>query len=180
MSSWWTTPENDSLAQGELLRDCMIPTVDSGPEEGKRPTIRYNKADCIIITQSCDLENKNLEDVILCLCQPIDELRTIAEKYNDKGHLEKIRKGEVFANCMLQPIDPEDGSEKSLIVDFKAIISLSQKMIRDHLSKSGHNRTCLNSPYTEHLSQAFAKFFMRVALPEPIESFKPSKKKHSR
>jgi len=37
------------------------------------------------------------------------------------------------------------------------------------LKQRGHSRFRLLPPYREHLSQAFARFFMRVGLPIPIE-----------
>lgn len=38
-------------------------------------------------------------------------------------------------------------------------------------------RLSLMSPYKEHLSQAFARFFMRVGLPIDISEFKKQDKK---
>jgi len=42
----------------------------------------------------------------------------------------------------------------------------------EQMAKSRGNRIRLCSPYKEHLAQAFAFLYMRVALPNPIDEFK--------
>lgn len=56
-------------------------------------------------------------------------------------------------------------------MDFREIHSLPIKYLQAHALKIG-NRWRLKSPYLEHFSQAFARFFMRVGLPSAIERFR--------
>jgi hypothetical protein len=56
-------------------------------------------------------------------------------------------------------------------VDFGHIVSLPLDYLADHAESLG-NRWRLRSPFLEHFSQAFARFFMRVGLPSDIPPFK--------
>ncbi len=66
--------------------------------------------------------------------------------------------------------DAGDG-RNALVVDFRQIYSLPVAYLRRHAGGLG-SRWRLQSPYREHFSQAFARFFMRVGLPTAIPSFK--------
>ena len=59
----------------------------------------------------------------------------------------------------------------SFVVDFREIHSLPFEYVLDFV-KTKSERPRLNSPFLEHLSQAFARFFMRVGLPTQIPRFK--------
>lgn len=58
----------------------------------------------------------------------------------------------------------------SLVVDFREIYSLPLAYLKLH-AKALDQRWRLNSPFLEHFSQAFARFFMRVGLPSSIQKF---------
>ena len=56
------------------------------------------------------------------------------------------------------------------IIVFKRIYTTPKETLEDFVEKVG-NRIRLLPPYREHLSQAFARYFMRVGLPEDIPRF---------
>jgi hypothetical protein len=56
------------------------------------------------------------------------------------------------------------------IVEFRRVYSLPIAYVRRHVRVASHLR--LLPPYREHLSQAFARFFMRVGLPMDIPPFR--------
>jgi hypothetical protein len=58
-----------------------------------------------------------------------------------------------------------------LVVDFRNVYSVSFDFLTEWVQRKGR-RLRLLSPYREHLSQAFARFFMRVGLPVDIPPFK--------
>jgi hypothetical protein len=58
-----------------------------------------------------------------------------------------------------------------LVVDFRQIISLPFAYLSRHAEQLGP-RWRLQSPYLEHFSQAFARFFMRVGLPSALPPFR--------
>jgi len=57
------------------------------------------------------------------------------------------------------------------VVDFRAVYSLPHTYLR-LIATEGGDRVRLMPPYREHLSQAFARFFMRVGLPVNIPHFR--------
>ncbi len=59
----------------------------------------------------------------------------------------------------------------ALVVDFGEIYSLPVAYLANHAGQQG-DRWRLQSPYLEHFSQAFARFFMRVGLPVQIPEYK--------
>jgi hypothetical protein len=58
-----------------------------------------------------------------------------------------------------------------LVVDFHNVYGVPYAFL-DSLLKGQGKRLRLLPPYREHLSQAFARFFMRVGLPVDIPPFK--------
>lgn len=54
------------------------------------------------------------------------------------------------------------------VVDFHAIYTVPRDFLETLLLDRNKPRVRLLPPYREHLSQAFARFFMRVGLPAPL------------
>jgi hypothetical protein len=62
-----------------------------------------------------------------------------------------------------------DGVElEHRVVDFHEVFTLPRPVLESLLRARGRVRPQLLPPYREHLSQAFARFFMRVGLPTPV------------
>ena len=57
------------------------------------------------------------------------------------------------------------------VVDFRRLYSLPLTFVRQVAARGG-DRLRLLPPYREHLSQAFARYFMRVGLPQDIPPFR--------
>ena len=72
---------------------------------------------------------------------------------------------------MLSAFEVSGDGRNSLVVDFRQIFSLPVPYLRKHAMTLG-TRWRLQSPFREHFSQAFARFFMRVGLPTAIPAFK--------
>ena len=66
--------------------------------------------------------------------------------------------------------DPADNGI-CLVADFREIYSLPIAYLRERATQLGR-RWRLQSPYLEHFSQGFARFFMRVGLPSSIPAFR--------
>src|SRR5207245_692213 len=79
--------------------------------------------------------------------------------------------GYVWNQALLNRCDLGGGDLKTelRVVDFHDIFTAPRQFLEDLLRQRGTPRLRLLPPYREHLSQAFARFFMRVGLPEPIE-----------
>jgi len=54
-----------------------------------------------------------------------------------------------------------------LVVDFKNVYGIHYSTL-ENIVKKQNKRIRLLPPYREHLSQAFARYFMRVGLPQDI------------
>lgn len=172
MESFWIEVAGDRLAQGDYLPNCPVPVFpnDYG-QSADASSVGVRSCDLIVVTQSCDLENDKVSLVAMCPIFTVVQLKAIDEKYGRADRLEEIRRGKWEALHMLSsPVLPADNWDVR-VVDFREIHSLPVPFLGHHASKVG-NPWRLKSPYLEHFSQAFARFFMRVGLPSSIRSFK--------
>ena len=60
------------------------------------------------------------------------------------------------------------------LIDFHALFTLSVQLAQEFANQAG-SRVRLLPPYREHLSQSFARLFMRVGLPTDIPPFTKKK-----
>jgi hypothetical protein len=128
-------------------------------------------ADLIVMTQSCDLENRKVEFVALCPIYSLAQFEATNPNFAKKGKWEEVRQGRREGLYLLaSPTTPED-NRAALVVDFRQIISLPIAYAVRRAVELGR-RWRLQSPYLEHFSQGFARFFMRVGLPSAIPPFK--------
>jgi hypothetical protein len=172
MKPFFAQVEGDTLAQGDLLAKCPIPEfpADFGTGEGKR-NVLVREGDLIVVTQSCDLENRKAPLVALCPVFTSPQLATINQKFQKPSELETIRRGRIEGFHMLASPDNPTDTQGVLVVDFRQIVSLPFAYLTAHAATLG-KRWRLESPFLEHFSQAFARFFMRVGLPSSIPEFK--------
>jgi len=183
---------NRSLLQGDILRQCPIPllpealnlTVLPRKDESKRAVrLSIETYDVIVLSQSCDIATNKLNSILLCPVWPVETLPDLvlnpAKPENkmivgDKAYINRlnaIRIGveprfHLLNGCTLPGLE-----HPFLLVDFWTIYNVP----KPHLIKMAARtqpRLRLNPPYVEHLSQAFARFFMRVGLPTTIPEFK--------
>ena len=172
--AFWRQVNVATLAQGDLLPKCLVPVfaLDFGTKgEEKLEDIPVGEADLIIVTQSCDLENAKVSLVALCPIYSLAEFEANNPAFKKKGQWETVRKGRVEGLHLIgSPDNPED-NRGALAVDFGQIFSLPPSYLAKHATDLG-NRWRLDSPFLEHFSQAFARYFMRVGLPSSIPPFK--------
>ncbi len=171
---WWIKTAGMQLAQGDMLDGCMMPVFVEPPVPGEddEPVDQEVKvARLIVVTQSCDLENGKVEFVALCPVHTLPEFEVTNPKFKTKGRWEDVRKGRQEGLFLLaSPANP-DCNRDAYVVDFGHIVSVPFYYLANHAESLG-DRWRLNSPFLEHFSQAFARFFMRVGLPSAIPSFK--------
>ena len=168
---WWLEVDGPRLAQGDYLPGCLVPFFkpDYGTEDRTEevPVKEYN---CIVVTQTCDLEQDKSPLVALCPIYPITEYQEVNLKFREKGAWERVRQGRIVGlHMMASQADPEN-NQACLVADFREVYSLPVEYLKQHASNLGR-RLRLKSPYLEHFSQAFARFFMRVGLPSSISQF---------
>jgi hypothetical protein len=176
---FWTQVLGNELRQGDFLRDCVIP-VFSWQSGATVPDdlVKLDKANLVVVTQSCDLKNNKVHLVALCPIFTVGEYAIANARFEADHMREEVRKGRVEGLHMLAPTDALAGNRNALIVDFRMIHTLPIAYLAQHADGMGA-RWRLNSPFLEHFSQAFARFFMRVGLPSAIEPFVQKKNKSS-
>ena len=163
--SWWEFVNESQLKQGDLLEECLFPIFKGGAPDNAALDEVLNRARLIVLTQSCELIKPSTKHVALCVVKSIPE-------YDQNGHpkWELVRKGHYARYHMLASPEFPSDNLKSLIVQFHRIISLPMEYLQNRAADIG-DRPRLKSPYLEHFSQAFARFFMRVGLPSDIPRF---------
>lgn len=162
-----------NLGQGDLLIDCLLPVfthLQTG-DVAELTDGELQRARLIVITQSCDLENDKAPNVAMCPIYKLTEFEAINDSFTKKGAWESVRKGRMEGLHLLASPDSPENNRESLVVDFGHIVSLPIDYLKQHAGSLG-NRWRLRSPFLEHFSQAFARFFMRVGLPSGIAPFK--------
>jgi hypothetical protein len=194
---WYSEVSSDSpLTQGDIIEACPVvvfrSTLDlsgvtdlEGLLTALQPSVGLEQVRVIVMTQACDLEHQKVRSVILCPVYHLSEYRAYweeAERRDNQNptpkawskHTAQIKDGMVWNLTMLAQRDGNEqaGDEISippLIVDFHEIFSLPIDFLATWVTISRSRRLRLRPPYREHLSQAFARFFMRVGLPLEID-----------
>lgn len=171
-AAYWQGVSGEKVLQGDWLPGCRIPVFQpKGDGTDLDDNVTLAMSDLIVVTQSCDLEQSKVRLVALGPIYSLPEFEEINEAFTRRGRWEEVRKGRFEGLHMLaSPTEPTN-NRKALVVDFRMIVSLPIEYVRGHADHLG-SRWRLDSPFLEHFSQAFARFFMRVGLPAAIPEFK--------
>ena len=180
----------EPLSQGDLIFECPVLNWQSGSiafQEGRsreaevlENAIEAVSVDVVVMTQDCDLEQRKVENVILCPHMSLDDHHSYWHSSLQEGghnpterawkaHCDDICKGFIFNYMMLNRFKINESSMDVRVVYFHEVFTIPRSFLESLLVGRAQPRFRLLSPYKEHLSQAFARFFMRVGLPTPIE-----------
>jgi len=85
-----------------------------------------------------------------------------------KAMCEDIANGQVWNQSFLNSFEHPLLAMQIRVVDFHNVFTVPRSVLEAQLSRRKSPRLRLLPPYREHLSQAFARFFMRVGLPQPV------------
>lgn len=171
MSNWYTQSKtNVDLEQGDLLFNCPIVLPPTSGNVDEWDSFEVNYYDVIILTQSCDLSNKKINLVQVSPFTTLTDFCNINPNFNNYKSKENIRRGYLPGYHLLNKCEFMD-EEDYLIVDFKSTFSVSFSFLVE-FKNLAEKRIRIKSPYKEHLSQSYARFYMRVGLPTDIPAFK--------
>ena len=111
---------------------------------------------------------ENVVLTVLFFHQPVDATTTKLYCFDLRND---IADGHIWNLALLNRCALGDGgsSTELRVVDFHDIFTVPRTFLEALLARRQLPRLRLLPPYREHLSQAFARFFMRVGLPEPLE-----------
>jgi len=170
---WYKILDNDlDIQQGDFISNCPIVIPPSNLETVEEIEIEVKIIDSIILSQSCDLVNGKIEIVLVCPHYP---LKTFIEnlppdqqsRKAKKRVIDNLKKGYLPSYHLLNKDDSIDSLKDYQVVDFRNVYGIQFSALTNIVSKL-EKRIRLLPPYREHLSQAFARYFMRVGLPQDI------------
>ncbi len=174
---WYEVVSGDELQQGDILMSCPIIKVTelSTSLSGEVLQIPCEEQNVIIMSQSCDLATREgakckIEEAILCPMYSQEEMKD-DETFKRSDAWNKAKKGQFPAYHVLNRCVVEAHNFDYSIVDLRRVFSQNVNVVRE-FAASQKSRIRLRPPYREHLSQAFARFFMRVGLPVDIPDFR--------
>ena len=159
----------DGLLQGNFIKDCPVVIPPSEISDDVEVSIKnYN---VVIMSQSCDLAQRKLDLVLICPIWPLNEFEEKSDFFKSRKGKEALRQGNALGYHLLNKCELSGFETEYLVVDFRSVYSVPFNFLVEFAKKNGQMLRLL-PPYREHLSQAFARFFMRVGLPVDIPPFK--------
>lgn len=158
---WFSQSESHVSRQGDVLVDVELPRVSR--DEGVWNT-SVAVATAIVLTQSCDIPKTSQADILVALAIPwTDFLATAGDHAKTTTYQNSLKQGLAVSEFLLPPM-PDPLDERGFhVVSFRAIYSIPKELLLSH-----ENVVTMQSPYREHLSQAFSRFIMRVGLPSTL------------
>jgi hypothetical protein len=191
MSEAWyrAAGAEEPLTRGDIIFECpavswrlsaLQPPAGSVAEDlSLGEHLIAESRDLVVMTQACDLEHGKVMSVVLCPHYGLEEFKDAWEEDQRskgqnptakawRGYCDDICEGTIW-NLNLLNGQSDGGVEvEHRIVDFHEVFTLPRPVLESLLKGRNVARPQLLPPYREHLSQAFARFFMRVGLPTPV------------
>lgn len=169
MAEWYESVEAGEIPQqGELIRN--IPLLDFTadyltPTEGGVVDINVVEYNVVLITHSCDIAQNNVELLQVCSYYQLSEFIESKAEFNTRSKLSQLLDGKFGRYLVCE--QGEDYPTEPLVVDLSQVFTVRRTYVEQYIAIHG-SRLRLKPPYREFLSQAFARFFMRVALPRTV------------
>lgn len=171
---WYDIVTDVGLEQADLLKALPIPRVETFqfpvPDVVDVTTAEEG---VLILTQSCDLVNEHVNDVLVAAVLDYDGLVAREADKNafvaSKRWRQSVVRGDVAAYSLLPPHSDAPTLGWSLI-DFHHLFTVPREYLTAFAGSCGPRLRVL-PPYREHIAQAFARYIMRVGLPLPLVDF---------
>ncbi len=164
----------DDLRQGDFIQECPIatPPPDTGAAADASAVVdvEVSEYDVVVMSQSCDLAHGNVGLVLVCPRLSWTDFQRKQPSYRKDKHLrEGLRRGNMPGLYVLNRCDIAGFKDDYQVVEFRNVYSVDFNLLKQ-VAEAGGRRLRLCPPYREALSQAFARFFMRVGLPVELPS----------
>lgn len=168
---WYrAVPGESTLEQGDFLQNCPVVVPPAKYEAGEETTVDIAEYNVIVMSQSCDIAQGKVDLILVCPVWSLVDFGGSNEIFKGNSGKEKLRRGEVVGYYLLNRCEEEDFEADFQVADFRATYSVDANFLQE-FAREQPWRLRLLPPYREHLSQAFARFFMRVGLPVDIPPF---------
>ena len=176
IKTWHEQVEPSSpLEQGDyLLRIRGLSPAsenDVDPDSGSTPKVNTTMYNAIVLSQSCDLAHGKLDQLLMC---PVVALKVLGQQnanYTKVTGKNELRDGHVVSYHLLFSPDVGMFGDEHIVANFRSIFTIPFAPLVKFAYCKTTPRFRLLPPYREHLSQAFARFIMRVGLPSDIPKF---------
>lgn len=169
--------DSDDITQGDILLNCPVAILDPYAKlsEGAEIKTEIKYIDGIIVTQACDIANKKTDNIVICSlitkAEAERQFELAGKKPKDiKNSIKNIVKGQVVSKHIINNYISNTYNQDYYIIDFNSIYTIPMQLAKE-IAKQNSPRLRLCPPYREHLSQSFARFFMRVGLPINIQIY---------
>jgi len=168
---WYEVVKSDEVLQGDFIKGC--PVIIPPPEisDSEDVDVKVKNYDVVVMSQSCDIAQRKIDLVLICPVWPLRKFEEKSSFFKGKDGKEALRRGNVHGYHLLNKCEIDGFETDYLVVDFHNIYAIPLDFLITLVQKK-EPRLRLLPPYREHLSQAFARFFMRVGLPVDIPPFK--------
>jgi hypothetical protein len=166
---WYEVVSGPKLEQGDILINIVAPRAvqDENAPGGYR--IRVGRGDYVVLSQTCDLENDKLQEVLLADVRDYQSATYSTDRARSKAFRNALIQGSDWAYFLL----PEFGGNPRFpwsIVNFHYLFLVDVGACIRQAEQLG-NRLRLVPPYKEHLAQSFGRYMMRIALPHTAHAF---------
>ena len=177
---WYDVVIGDNITQGDILMRCpvvsILPSNSDTSSSNIENVLEVEEIilDGVILSQACDIENGKIDNLIIC---PIEARSHFEDRLRNSNKNEKeilntlksISRGERPGLYLLDKLESKEQGVffEHHVVEFKNLYSVPISTAKE-MAKANGDRIRLLPPYSEHLSQAFARYFMRVGLPSNI------------
>lgn len=170
---WYEVISGPELEQGDILTDLSAPRAveDAGAPGGFR--IRTGHGNYVVLSQTCDLENDKLQEVLLADVSTYQSAASTSEMVRSSKFRKALVQGSDWAYFLLPEFDGPPVFPWSL-VNFHYLFLVDVQACTIRAEQMG-NRLRLTPPYKEHLAQSFGRYMMRIALPKTAHPFEAVK-----
>jgi len=178
LSDWWTATSGPGHEQGDLLRDFPVAHVESVEVSGAAAEVRSRVEfiDGIIVTQTCDLENAKIANILLARVTTWADFAAAQfaagnTAVKSSGFRRNLIRGDIPPLMLLHARASQPALDWS-VVDFRELHVVDRDRVDEFVGQRGSRRRLrMVPPYKEHFAQAFARFYMRVGLPHDARAF---------
>lgn len=178
--AWYSVKgTQEPLDQGDLICGCPVLAWSNPPKfedslNSFSAASVVQKVDAVVLTQTCDLEQQRVRNVVLC---PARVLSSVREGWNQarvqagkqptenawNSFCTNVQKGKVVNLYLLQRHEGIPASDFR-VLDFYDVFTAPLEVLNVLVSQG--DRLALTSPQREAVNQRFSVCFSRIGLPE--------------